>query len=149
MSNNLVREEILTRLGFRNRLIHFAILFAGLVLAGFSGLLSSGLLKTTSSATIFLLFSGLAFQFLNLILTEEEETIAKLNSRLTKPVFIRKLNGKFLFVFLFGLGIPIFAWLYLLSYAPKLSSIEWVILSSLSFANTIILISAICKRICM
>jgi len=109
-----LRDEILARMGFCNNMLNVAIVLAGFVLAGFSGLAGSNLPKSVTIG--FLLLSSLAFQTLNMILSEEELKIVEMNRRVTVTIAVSNpnvlWNGRFLFLFLFGILILIFTGIY-------------------------------------
>lgn len=115
----LKHQEILTRIGFCNSLVQYAIALAGLVVAGLGGLFAAKeALKNVNfdlMVTQFLLGAGLAFEMLNFILAQEERLIRRANQELTAPVQMPHplADGKFLLITTLGVGFPLFACWYL------------------------------------
>ncbi len=146
-----VRDEILARMGFCNNLINFAIVFAGFVLAGFSGIVSLNLPKSVTLG--FLLFSSLALQILNMILAEEELRIVEANRKIAQSIAIANpnvfWNGKFLFLSFSWLLIFAFTILYyysILQGEPSIPVTTMMLLAGLAILNIVFLIATLILR---
>lgn len=98
----------------RNSIVHYTILYAGLVFAGFGGFSTSGVSDIESAIAVFLSFSAIIFSALALILTDEEFSILKINPMI---LYTRKMDAymdpRFLFIFIFTFFLPIITVLYL------------------------------------
>jgi len=140
----------MARIGFCNSLINYTIVFAGLMIAGFGGLAAAQLPNSALVTAIFLLFGGLAFQVLNMILAREEWLISRVSRRLTDLILLHPssrsvwFEPKFLFITLFAIALPLFTWGYL--YNLKVPQwiyqnpilLVFVVLNGVFFALTIV-----------
>lgn len=115
----LRHQETLARIRFCHGLVQYAIALASLVIAGLGGIFAGKeALKNVNFELLIALFSlgsGLIFQILNLMLTQEEWLMRQANKGLITPVKIPSalLDTKFIFITVLALVFPLFGWWYL------------------------------------